>query len=163
MVTTERRPWDRRDGETARAYSAFRSFREAGPLRSLTATAAELGIAERTAKRWSGRWDWFERAVAWDDEIHQLEDARRLEALRTMHDQHQRAARAATAKALAALQALDAADIPAAAAARLLDLGTRLERETLTVSVEQLQGNARAVGPDPWDAIARELTGDLDP
>ena len=149
------------DGRRARAaYAAFRAYREGGPLRTLVAAAAAAGAGGRTVKRWSAAWDWPARAVAWDDEVHQLEDRRRLEQLRTMHDQHQRAGRAAIAKALAALQALDPIDIPAGAAARLLELGARLERDTLLVSVEQLQGAAAAAGAaDPWEAIARELQG----
>jgi hypothetical protein len=40
-----------------------------------------------------------------------------------------------------------------------LELGARLERETLTVSVAELQGftGADSGGEDPWEAIAREL------
>jgi hypothetical protein len=115
----------------------------------------------RSVQRWSSQWDWLARATAWDDETHLLDDRRRLEAIRTMHDTHQRAARAAIGKALAALAATAPEDIPASAAARLLELGTALERETLTVSVEALQGVARAEHePDPWEAIARELQGE---
>lgn len=157
-MVTERAPWDRRPGEPSRAYAAFRTYRDAGPLRLLVRVPHDVDVHERTVFRWSARWDWQARAVAWDDEVHRAEDARRLEALRTMHDQHQRAGRAAMTKALAALAALEPADIGAAAAARLLEIGTRLERDILTTSVEQLQGGAPAVaGEDPWDAIAREL------
>jgi hypothetical protein len=154
-VVIERAPWDRRDGEPARAYGAFRAYRDAGPAR----TVSRLELASpRTLERWSTRWDWPARAVAWDDETHRLEDLRRLEAIRTMHDQHQRAGRAAMGKALAALAALEPADISAAAAARLLEIGSRLERDMLTSSVEELQGAPRtSAAGDPWDAIAREL------
>jgi hypothetical protein len=156
----ERRAWDRQHGETSRAYAAFRRYRDAGPLRTQAATAMAFDVHLRTVNRWSARWDWQARAVAWDDEVHILEYARRLEAIRTLHDTHQRAARAALTKALAALAAIDAKDIPAGAAARLLELGTRLERETLLTSVEDLQGIARSVlTEDPWEAIARELQG----
>lgn len=155
-MVTERAPWDRRKGEPNRSYLAFRAYRDLGPLRMLARVETDVGL--RTVERWSARWDWAARAVAWDDETHRLEDARRLEAIRTMHDQHQRAGRAAMTKALAALAVIDPADIGAAAAARLLEIGTRLERDILTTSVEQLQGVAPATAvDDPWDAIAREL------
>ena len=77
-----------------------------------------------------------------------------------MHNIDQRADRAAMGKAVAALAALAPADISAVAAARLLELGIKLERETLLVSVEewQRQSPASALG-DPWEAIARELIG----
>lgn len=163
MVSTPepaRAPWDRREGESARQYEAFRFFRDLGPLRALGDVL--IGPSYATVTRWAVRWDWKARAVAWDDEVHRAEDAHRLEAIRTMHADHRAAGRAARAKALEALAMLDASEVTAAGAARLLDLGTRLERATLTTSVEELQG----LGPhdptsdDPWDRIARELAGD---
>jgi len=163
VVVSERSAWDRRDGETGRAYAAFRVFRDAGPLRTL---AVVPGVRRRTVEDWSSTWDWHARATAWDDATHHLDDQRRLDAIRTMHDTHQRAGRVAMAKALAALQQVKPEDIPAYAAARLLELGARLERETLLTSVEELQGvmpeHLPGMGPptdDPWERISRELTG----
>lgn len=155
---TERHAWDRMDGETPRAYEAFRQYRDLGPLRTVDQMH---GVAPTSAMRWCSRWDWPARAVAWDDEIHMESDRARLEAIRTMHDTHQRAGRAAMQAAIAALARLKPSDISAGAAAKLLELGARLERSTLLVSVEELQGIS--VGPepadDPWDRIARELEG----
>ena len=46
---------------------------------------------------------------------------------------------------------------------RLLEIGTRLEREILTTSVEALQGAAPApAGDDPWDAINHAVTKSQD-
>ena len=161
-IVSERNPWDRRDGETSKAYAAFRQYRDLGPLRTVEQMR---GVGRTSAERWSARWDWQARAVAWDDATHMADDARRLEAIRTMHDTHQRAGRVAMSKALAALQRLEPDQIPPYAAARLLELGARLERETLIVSVEELQGGFPAhlpqIGPpadDPWERISRELT-----
>lgn len=158
---TERNPWDRRDGETARAYQAFRQYRDLGPLRTVDQMHQ---VARTSAERWSARWDWPARAVAWDDASHMAEDQRRLDAIRTMHDTHQRAGRAAMGKALAALARMEPEEIPPYAAAKLLELGARLERETLIVSVEELQGAFPAHLPqigvpvdDPWERISREL------
>lgn len=158
----ERNAWDRRDGETDRAYHAFRQYRDLGPLRTVEQMH---NVARTSAERWSARWDWAARSTAWDDASHMAEDARRLEAIRTMHDTHQRAGRAAMGKALAALARLEPEQIPPYAAAKLLELGARLERETLLVSVEEWQGTFPAHLPqlgspvdDPWERISRELT-----
>lgn len=160
MADPPRDPWDRRPGESARAYETFRRFRDVGPLRTLAAVVDEsAGIRLATVQEWHKRNDWRDRAAAWDDAVHRLEDARRLEAIRTMHDVHQRAGRAILSKALAALGSVAPEDIPPYAAARLLELGARLERDTLVVSVEQLQGVTPPPLEDPWDAISRELDG----
>jgi hypothetical protein len=156
MAEDPRQPWDRRENESARAYAAFRAFRDLGPVRRL---ADVVDFPHRQVQTWSRRNGWVDRALAWDDETHRLDDQRRLDAIRRMHNVHQRAARLAITRAIAALQRLDPAEIPAYAAARLLELGARLERDTLTVSVEELQGITALPldGEDPWDRIARDF------
>lgn len=155
-MSDERAAWDRRDGETSRAYEAFREYRERGPAR----TTESMRLASReTAYRWSARWDWVARATAWDDAQHMAEDQERLEAIRTMHRTHRIAARAAMTLALQALRQLEPDVMTASEVVRLLDLAQRLERQTLTTSVEELQGIETADADDPWDRIARELSG----
>jgi len=151
-------PWERRDDEPAKPYAAFRAYRDRGPLRLLRDLDGE-GWSSRMLRIWSVRFDWVDRANAWDDATHRADDQRRLEAIRVMHDTHTRAGRAAMRKAIQALERLTPEEIPAYAAARLLELGAKLERDTLTVSVEDLQGIAPASldGEDPWERIAREF------
>ena len=163
MDDDEREPWERESSETRRAYESFRAFRDLGPGRSLRALT-ETPIGRRVpahVERWCARWQWRRRADAWDDEHDRLDDAARLEAIRQMHRSHQLAGRVALSKALAVLQHLQPADIPAGAAVRLLDIGSRLERQMLSVSVAELQGQTSPVEhvDDPWDVIARELQG----
>lgn len=151
-------PWERLPGEPDRAFAAFRSFRDLAPsARKVEAVEAE--VTPRQVRNWAAQWNWRDRAGAWDDELARVEDAERLEAIRAMHATHRRAGRAATVKAIQALSLLEPADIPAAAAVRLLEIGTRLERQTLVVSVAELQGiEVEDDGvEDPWERIAREL------
>lgn len=162
MTTVERRPWERLDNETSRAYAAFRHYRDLGLQRRVDAVPVTCTL--RTVERWYSHYDWPARVRAWDDEIHRLDDAERLEAIRTMHANHQRAGRAALRKGLQALEQLDPTEIGAGQVARLLELGARLERQILLTSVEDLQGlpdEAMLVinGNDAWERIARELTG----
>ena len=85
-------------------------------------------------------------------------DVERLEAIRTMHSNHARATRAVLSYALAALGRLDSDAASPADIARLVDLGTRLERLTLSTSVEELQGKPAVLATDdPWTRIQREL------
>ena len=63
-------------------------------------------------------------------------------------------------RALQELTLIEQGTMPPSVIARLLELGAKLERSTLIVSVEELQGIA--VEPDedtedPWERIAREL------
>lgn len=155
-------PWDRQPAEPSRAYATFRVFRDLpGVQRDITHVAQKADVPERTARRWAQRWDWHARADAWDDACHQVDDEERLEAIRSMHSTHRKAGRAAVLKAIQALTLLDPAEMAhnPGIIARLLELGAKLERTTLIVSVEELQGVEveDEVTEDPWDRIAREL------
>jgi hypothetical protein len=156
----EAEPWDRLVKEPSRSYGAFRLFRDMAPhQRRLDKIAEVAGIKQRTARQWAQEWNWWTRAHAWDDACHALEDHERLDAIRSMHKIHRQAGRAAVSKAIQALSQLDPQTMPPALIARLLDLGAKLERSTLIVSVEELQGLEEVVEDEenPWDKIAREL------
>ena len=61
--------WDRRPRESARPFEAARVYFEMGPARSLTAVAKRLQKQVRLIERWSARWGWVQRAVAYDDHM----------------------------------------------------------------------------------------------
>lgn len=160
-VDVERDPWERRDGETSRAWRAFRVFRDLGMLRSIEQAADALGMNPSAVQQMSTRHGWRERAESWDDECARVEDRARLAAIAEMHRAHSEAGKLARTLALEALRGTPADVIPPHAAVRLLDVGTRLERSTLLTSVAEMQGRDAAIddGEDPWEAIARELQG----
>lgn len=79
-------PWDKRPGETAKAYRAFTCYLELGPKRSLVAAAEAYAVPKKRQKsarkaprnsapghitRWANQHDWTTRAEAFDQ--HQLE------------------------------------------------------------------------------------------
>ena len=76
-------PWERREGESVRAFRAFTLYRDTPPeLRSLTRvaqgwSAGGQGSGLSRIKKWSRKHQWRARATAWDDEL----DWRKLNAL----------------------------------------------------------------------------------
>ena len=155
----ERRPWDRRPRESTASHERFRTFRDLGPSRTLERAAAAAGSTLRAMRDLSAKWDWAARATAWDDECRMIEDAERLETIRNMHRNHQIAGRAAFTVATRALAQLQPSDLNPGEVVRLLDLGYRLERAGLTAAEEQ--AGIDVPGEDPWEQIARELSGRL--
>jgi len=151
-------PWERLDGESSVAYAAFRLYRDDGSSRTAQGVRDRCGATEGTINKWSSRFSWRERALAWDDECTRVEDRQRLETIRKMYDQHRKVGRVAISKALLALQNLPADHIPAGAAARLLELGTRIERQTLATTPEDFFGvSTEPDVEDAFAALAREL------
>lgn len=63
-------PWDRQERESAKAWDAFKAYRDMGPReRSTHRVAQELSKSETIVKRWSSMWDWVERAAAFDAHV----------------------------------------------------------------------------------------------
>ena len=155
----ERDPWERLPDESPRANEAFRQYRDLGPQRTLAAMS-HAG-STRVVRRWHHEHRWAERAQAWDIEAHRLDDAKRLEAIREMDDTHQRAARVLITAGLRALQ--DQPKLTPHQAARMIDLGTRLQRATLLGDHLEAPAGPAPVDTDedlsPLERIARELAG----
>jgi hypothetical protein len=64
------RAWERQLGESAKAYAAWTVYRDLGPERSLRKTAQMYyGCIKNVHQlaRWSRKFDWVERARAFDD------------------------------------------------------------------------------------------------
>src|SRR5262252_475496 len=59
--------------ESAKAFAAFRAYLELGPERSLAAVAEKLGKSKVMMERWSRRFDWTARVVAYAAHLAELE------------------------------------------------------------------------------------------
>jgi hypothetical protein len=59
-------PWEPLPGESEGSYEKFLHFRDQGPDRKKITTAAHFGVSRPTVTMLSKRWNWIERAQAWD-------------------------------------------------------------------------------------------------
>jgi len=59
-------PWDRLPGESAPAYEAFATYRDAGPQRSVRGIGRHIGKSSSLLFRWSTRYAWTSRCQAFD-------------------------------------------------------------------------------------------------
>lgn len=57
-------PWERQPGETAKAWEAFRLYRELGPGRTLAEVARQSGKFDSQIARWSTANTWRDRIAA---------------------------------------------------------------------------------------------------
>ncbi len=81
--------WERRDDESAPAFIAFSVYRDLGPTRSIDAAWRTTQTGQNRGKRapsawegWSSRFDWVERAAAYDAHIERIGLEARQKALR---------------------------------------------------------------------------------
>lgn len=122
--------WERQRGETPKAFEAFCLYRDAGAQRSLQSVADALHKSKTMIARWSGRYSWVERTIAFDrwadaEAQRQVErDAREAKRSRII------AARWMQSEGLRQLRAIAARgeSIPAAVAVRMVETGANSER-----------------------------------
>lgn len=61
-----RQVWDRLDGETAKAFSAFQKYLNLAERRTLAKVAEMSHCSNQNIERWSRRWCWVNRVQAFD-------------------------------------------------------------------------------------------------
>jgi hypothetical protein len=137
--------WERQEGESARAFEGFATYRDLGPARSLAAVGQALGKTKAACEPWSSRWGWVERAAAWDDEADRLlrerDLAERAQARRQMLAEHARVGQTLVQIGADVLAVYDVSNpesgeaaeariaaLSASDAARLVATGAKLER-----------------------------------
>ena len=64
--------WLRRGDESAAAFSAFVTYRDQVPPRSIRKAARVRGRGQRTLEAWSSRHKWVERAAAYTDHLDRI-------------------------------------------------------------------------------------------
>ena len=73
------KPWERQEGESAKAFEAFTIYAGLGADRSLRAVAQQLGKSKTLMDRWSSTYGWVARAAEYDADLQ-----------RKAHDLHRR-------------------------------------------------------------------------
>lgn len=122
------KPWERQENESAKAFEAFCIYRDMGIQRSVRKVARELGKSETLMARWSGNYDWVERAASWDEEQDRIVRQAQLDDIKKMRKRHAEIATDMLVKAAAALEELPADEIKAADISRMVDIASKLER-----------------------------------
>jgi hypothetical protein len=125
-----REAWERRPGESARAYEAFARYRDL-PIaeRSYRRVAQELGKSGALIARWCSAHNWTDRAAAWDAEQERQWLAAQQQARRDAAERHIRAGQLAQTKATKALLDLNPEDLSPGELVRVLEAGVRIERD----------------------------------
>lgn len=137
MTAEEAKPWERQDGESAKAFEAFRVYRDLGPNRSIGKAlnaSKGSGASKDMFKTWSARWKWVNRAAQWDS---YLDEQRRKETeneITKMNKRHAEQARIFQMKAMERIRNINMEEIDASQAIRFLAEGVKIERLAMGIS-----------------------------
>ena len=139
-----REPWERLTGESAKAYASFVLYRDMGPERSLRKLAREDECRAKVGQleRWSSKWRWVERCQKYEDHLEHQDRLQQEKERREMHKRHAKMGMLAQTLALRKLEKAlnrieqDEDGISAPDAARILDVGVKVERQARGESTE---------------------------
>lgn len=140
--------WHRRRGENAKNYAAFNTYVSAGPARSLAKLASETGRSLTTLERWSVKYQWVERATAYDTHAIEAGLSRRRQIIELARQQ----AIDLLPENLDALQAIARGQLPAGDQEPVLDRHGqpiyRTEIDPSTGEDQQIMVTRPAVAPN---------------
>lgn len=121
--------WERLPDEGSKAFEAFAIYRDMGlKERSIAKVSKQLGKSKALMDRWSSRYQWVERAAAWDKEQDRVAREAQLEDIKKMRKRHADLATAMLAKAAKALLRIPDDEIKAGDLSRMVETATKLER-----------------------------------
>lgn len=129
-------PWERQQGESAKAFAKFAIYRDMGPGRSLEKVGKASGVSAARMEQLSVRHHWVARAEAWDDEGDRIKRAAHTREIAEMSERHARMAVSVLNKVVSRLIGdkannvlpIDPASLNARDLATLLDIGVKVER-----------------------------------
>jgi len=161
-------PWDRQEGESAKAYEAFMVYLELGDERSQQAVGKKLAKSRQLISRWSATYRWVERAVAYDTDIQRRAHAAAVKKKKRMAERHISIALQLQDKALAALAETKPQDIDPKVLVAMLREATKLERENRMEIVQESDprkdnvGSASTLADVISEAWERRQSGESD-
>lgn len=140
--TPEVEAWQQRSDEPNKAFHAFRLYCYAGPYRSLRDVREALGKEysyDKQLEKWSGKYDWSERAGAWDFHVENLIQKEYVEDVLHMVERHVQNAREIQEKVFERLMSLDVNALKPAELIRLYGIAVKVERDSWTLKSDLVE------------------------
>lgn len=127
-MASSNKPWEPVENESSKNYEAFCIYRDMGTQRSLSKVAKKLKKSETLMGRWSGQFNWVERAAAWDSEQDRIARQKQIEDIKKMRKKHADLAVDMLVKAAKALKIIPEDEIKPADISRMVETASKLER-----------------------------------
>lgn len=80
--------WDRMPKECEQYFEAFNVFKDLGVNRTIGKVANTLGKSMSHCYNMHQKWNWAERAKAWDDEVQKIKNNAQLKSVQQMCKRH---------------------------------------------------------------------------
>lgn len=127
-------PWEKQEAESAKAYSAFITYRNMPAHERSLKRAVKLLFGRdissklRMFQTWSAKYRWVFRSQAWDIEVDRLVREKKIKEVEEMNTRHIKIAQAMQQKIIERLRELEAMELTAADLIAWLNAATKIER-----------------------------------
>lgn len=127
-------PWERHETESSQAYARFVLYRNTPPSER---SIRKVGVSMQLAARWSRKFQWVKRALAYDDWQLELSDQLTNRAILWHRHQLVRFGSRSLDKAIAAIDKVDETKLSVNEIGDLAKVGSQLARTALGLSDKQ--------------------------
>ena len=124
--------WERQEGETEKAYSAFKIYLQM-PERSVQKVSDFTGKYPTLIRRWANKYDWKNRAAAYDSSIFDSVRKANINSLKVSIKRKNDIASKLEEKALTALESLNLSRISGRIIVEMLTLSNSLRNEAAEI------------------------------
>lgn len=157
-------PWEKQPHETGKAYEAFLIYRDLGQGRTYTAVATKLQKSYTLIRRWKGKYDWEQRASAYDKYLDRQAGIKSKETIAKTRERQLKIAMQLEVKALKALETIEPEDLSPRDVKELLRLATDLEHRLILHDEEKLatqeEGQRQTLADSIVAAYQARMEGD---
>lgn len=155
---SERKPYERMDGESARAFGWFEKYRSLPPTeRGLRRIPGYKASVRRQIERYSSKYEWVRRVDAWDDDVAERSRQATIDAVTQMNERQAMTGMVIVSKVLEKMAEIPADQIQIKDVAALLTAAVKTEREargvagaTSKVELETKDAKGRVVPIMAW-------------
>lgn len=128
-------PWERQPGESTKAFSQFCTYRDISPSKRSVVVAYRLKTGKTDVKSSAGwflkladKWNWIERAAAWDDKLDKERAVQEVEEVREMRKRHAQVGLLLQQKGIERTQQLAPEELGVKDVDRFIETGVSIER-----------------------------------
>lgn len=150
-------PWDRRPGETPKAYAMFIEYRDQGrfghSLRQLAAREGSTKLAQLGL--WSRTHDWVDRVGAYDDYLDRQAQVEQVEQVKAMRRRHAALGYQLHDIAAERIRAINIEKLTVREALLIAELAIKIERQARgeVTDIQESRTESEADGPTGADIL----------
>lgn len=130
LIYFEKPIWKRQFGEPEKSYAAFEIYLDIGETqtRTISEVAKRFDMSAPSLSKAAKKWQWEQRALAFDNEMQERKILAKEDALQKMYERHAQNAQALLSKAMDGLTEIDISKLSPSHICRFITHGMEMEQ-----------------------------------